>query len=209
MTASEATVERGLPEHLRPRAAEILDEAFGQKLVAVVPHRERRLAFLARTLRAGSCLITLDGDRLLGLVCLNASRGEFEGEILDTGALGIGGWRELLGVFGAVRAAVVLRMFFSHRAKPDELYIDFIAVTSAARGRGLGASLLSEARRVAREGGFEYVRLDVVDTNPRAQALYEREGYRVIHEERLGFLSRFTGFSAAYTMELRAEPVDD
>ena len=209
MTGAGYNIERGLPERLRRSAAEILDEAFGEKLTPVIRDRERRLAFLARTVRAGSCLVALDGEELLGLVCLNASRGEFKGAILDTESLGFADWRELLGVVGSIRAAILLRLFFTHTAKPDEVYIDFIAVSANARGRGLGAALLDEAWNAAREGGFEYVRLDVVDTNPRAQALYEREGYRVIHEERLGFLSRFTGFSAAYTMELRAEPVDD
>ena len=201
MTGPEFIIERGLPEHLRQRAAEILDEAFGEKLSLAIPDRERRVAFLGRTVRARNCLIAVDGDQLWGLVCLNAPRGEFKGEILDTDALGIGGWRELLGLFGSIRTAIMLRTFFSHEAKPDEIYIEFIAVSPSARGHGLGASLLGEAKRAAQEGDFDCVRLDVVDTNPRAQALYEREGYRVVHEERLGLLSRVTGFESAYTME--------
>ena len=70
----------------------------------------------------------------------------------------------------------------------------------------MGSRLLAEARRAAGRSGLDFVRLDVVDTNPRARALYEREGYRLVREERLGFLGRFTGFSVAYTMELPAGP---
>ena len=199
-------IERGLPERLRDRAAEILDEAFAEKLSPVIPDRDRRLAFLARTIRARNCITARDGEDLLGLVCLNAPHGEFEGEVLDTSALGIGGWRSMLGTLGAIRAALMLHTFYSHKAKPDEVYIDFIAVAAAARGRGVGSRLLAEARGAAGRSGLGFVRLDVVDTNPRAQALYEREGYRVVREERLGFLGRFTGFSVAYTMELPAGP---
>lgn len=198
-------IEHGLPEHLRERAAQILDQAFGEKLSWPIPDRDRRQAFLARTIRVRNCLVALDGDELMGLVCLNAPRGPFEGEILDTGGLGISGWRSLLGTVGAVRAALMLGFAYSHKAKPDEIYIDFIAVSAEARGRGLGTSLLREARDIASEQGFDCVRLDVVDTNRRAQALYEREGYRVIDETRLGFIGRFVGFEAAYTMEC---PVD-
>ena len=206
MTEPRADIRSGLPEHLRRRAAEILDEAFAEKLSPVIPDRDRRLAFLARTICARNCLTARDGEDLLGLVCLNAPHGEFEGETLDTSALGISGWRSMLGTLGAIRAALMLHTFYSHKAKPDEIYIDFIAVAAAARGRGVGSRLLAEARRTAGRSGFGFVRLDVTDTNPRAPALYEREGYRVGREERLGFLGRFTGFSAAYTMELPAAP---
>ena len=209
MAGPAPSIERGLPEHLRPRAAEILDEAFAEKLEPVIPARDRRLAFLAHTLRSDNCLVAQAGDELLGLACLNASRGEFEGEILDTSSLGIGEWRSLLGSFGAIRAAILLGLLYSHEAKSDEVYVDFIAVSATARGRGLGSTLLEEVRRTAHEAGFEYVRLDVVDTNPRAKALYEREGFRVIREERLGLLRHITGFGAAYSMERPAARAED
>jgi hypothetical protein len=40
----------------------------------------------------------------------------------------------------------------------------------------------------------------VVDTNPRARALYEREGFRVISETRMGVLRHVFGFESAATM---------
>jgi ribosomal protein S18 acetylase RimI-like enzyme len=205
MNPSEVPIQRGFPERLRDRAAEIFDEAFAEKFSTVIPDHARRLAFLARTLRSDHCLVALEGEELLGLVGLNTPRGELAGEALDTDDLGLSGWRESLGLVGMVRAAALLGLFYSHKAKPDELYIDYIAVSATARGRGVGKRLLAEARRVAQAGGFDCVRLDVVDTNPRAQALYEREGYKVIHEEKLGFMSRLTGFRAVYTMELRLD----
>ena len=55
---------------------------------------------------------------------------------------------------------------------------------------------------IARSDGYRCVRLEVVDTNRRAQELYEREGYRVIKVDRFGFRRRFMGFGGVTTMEL-------
>jgi len=44
------------------------------------------------------------------------------------------------------------------------------------------------------------LRLDVVDTNPRAHALYEREGFAVTKIERTPYLQKLMGFSSSREM---------
>lgn len=55
----------------------------------------------------------------------------------------------------------------------DELYLE-----PAARGRGLGSTLLAAACDWARGQGAEVARLEVNRHNPRAKALYLRHGFR-------------------------------
>ena len=102
---------------------------------------------------------------------------------------------------GANKARVAFGLV-DHRPKPRELYIENIVVAPEARGKGIGTRLLAEIETIAREDGFERIWLDVIDTNPRARVLYEREGYEVIKEQKLYFMSRFAGFSVVRTMEL-------
>ena len=45
------------------------------------------------------------------------------------------------------------------------------------RGGGLGSALIRRATDWARHEGLEMIRLDVLDSNPRAKALYERLGF--------------------------------
>mgnify|MGYP001165092409 FL=1 len=86
--------------------------------------------------------------------------------------------------------------------------MDGIAVTGAARGRGAGTALLAEICWIARTSGRHAVRLDVIDTNPRARALYERNGFVAGKVTQLGPLSRLFGFSTATAMVKRLAPCD-
>jgi ribosomal protein S18 acetylase RimI-like enzyme len=63
-------------------------------------------------------------------------------------------------------------------------------------------SLLFEALfAFAEEEKYERILLDVIDSNPRAKALYERLGFVAIKEERLpSFLAKRFGFSSATGM---------
>ena len=68
--------------------------------------------------------------------------------------------------------------------------------------------LLNAIKRKAREQGCTQVRLDVIDTNPRARLLYEREGFRAVAVRNLGPLRKLFGFRYATTMiaEIAQEP---
>lgn len=57
-------------------------------------------------------------------------------------------------------------------------YLAHLGVAAEARGRGLGQQLIGHLEQQGRTAGFERVALDVAASNPRAQALYERLGYR-------------------------------
>ena len=100
----------------------------------------------------------------------------------DAGILGIAGfeenrkglfrhragtlWREY-GLSGPLRAVGLAAL--ERRAASDTLLMDGIAVEVAARGRGIGTQLLAALCDHARSLGKARVRLDVIDTNPRAQ----------------------------------------
>lgn len=67
-------------------------------------------------------------------------------------------------------------VFFRRDSATARLYS--IAVAGAARGRGLGATLLDAAERAARRHGSSRLRLEVRPDNGAATRLYESRGYR-------------------------------
>lgn len=200
MSEDEVVIRRGLPQHLRADAARLFDEAFGDMMGMAIPEQARREAFLEVTFRADHIVAALRRDQLAGMVGLSAVRGTYRGGVIEVrGALGQ--LRKRLGLLAAARAILVLSMA-AHKPEEGELYIDGIVVDAAARGLGIGTRLLEEAHDIAREDGFRWVRLDVIDTNTRAQALYERLGYKVTRVQSFRYMSRIVGFGGLASMEL-------
>ncbi|MGB0411502.1 MAG: GNAT family N-acetyltransferase [Pikeienuella sp.] len=193
---------RGLPEDLRTVAAELYLEAFGQKLGPILGRDDRAAAFLAHILRPSHAIVALGDDgQLLGLAGFHDA---------ETGLVG-GSFADLSAVYGFVGAAwrAMALSIFERTPKPGEFLMDGIAVAAEARGAGVGTALLAAVLDAARADGASYVRLDVIDSNPRARALYERTGFKALKEERTGFLTRPFGFTSSTTMIYSLKPAKD
>lgn len=187
------TIRHGLPEHLRPDAAALYWQAFGGKLGRVMGPNQRALRFLQRVIRADHALVALDAEgQLLGLAGFKTPAGSFAGG--TTGDLrAIYGWSGLLW-------RLPLLALLSREVDNDRFLLDGICVAPAARGLGIGSALMAAIETEAQSRGYAYVRLDVVDSNWRAKALYERLGYLAIKTDHLGLLRHAFGFDAAVTM---------
>lgn len=90
----------------------------------------------------------------------------------------------LYGVVGGVR--VVRRALQVERVvqppRGDAHCIAHLGVAPAWRGKGIGSLLLEHLFQQGRARNRALAVLDVAVTNPRAQALYERHGFRVTAE---------------------------
>jgi len=110
-------------------------------------------------------------------------------------------WRREFGVMGGLWrwAWFQLGQYFVHPAA-GALRVDGIAVGAAARGRGVGTQLMTALEDHARAVGLRAVELEVVDTNPDAQRLYERLGFVVLNEHHYGRITARGGFTGATYM---------
>ena len=68
---------------------------------------------------------------------------------------------------------------FIHTVKPGELYIDNLAVSKEARGKGVGTKLLNWAEEMAKQRKANRITLSVLKGNP-ALNLYKRFGLEVV-----------------------------
>lgn len=187
------TVFRGLHAELRPQAARLYWEAFGGKLGRVLGPDDRALRFFQRVIRGDLCFSAVgDGGELVGIAGYKTPAGSFAG----------GTWDDLTGVYGRWggrwRGGVLWTL--GHEVDNDRFLIDGICVAKAHRGKGVGSQLLAALYREAAERGFGSVRLDVVQENWRARALYERQGFRPTKTEELGVLRFLFGFASSTTM---------
>lgn len=200
MSDDHIVIEHGLPRELRDQAVEIFEEAFGRKLRSAVRDPAKRMEFMRRAFLADHTIIARRGDVLLGMAGLSSKDGDYGGGLMGR-SWDPRPYRDLLGWSGAIWAVWGTRLS-DRRPKADEIYIDGIAVSPTARGLGIGTRLLDEAQAIARAGGKRFVRLDVIDTNPRAQALYARLGYKVTSVHSFRCMERWLGFGGMISMEL-------
>jgi ribosomal protein S18 acetylase RimI-like enzyme len=200
MTDDDIVIERGLPDELRDQGVEIFEEAFGPKMRMAVRDREKRMAFMHRAYLADHVVIARRGVELLGMAALSARDVPYKGGLMGT-SWDPRPYRDLLGWPGALWAVWGMRLA-NYKPKGDELYIDGIAVAPPDRDHGIGTRLLEEAAAIALERGKRFVRLDVIDTNPRAQALYERLGYKITKVQSFRYKERWLGFGGMVSMEL-------
>lgn len=187
------TLLSDLPDPLRADAARLYWDAFGGKLGAVLGPEAKAIAYLTRVMRRDHCICALDEDgRLLGLAGFKSVEGSFAGGTL----------REMARIYGWIgsrwRAAVL--WLLSREIDNHRFLVDGICVARDQRGKGVGTALLQALYAEAQARGYAMIRLDVIDTNWRARALYERLGFVALRTERIGPLRFIFGFTASTTM---------
>ncbi|MFI8372081.1 GNAT family N-acetyltransferase [Streptomyces sp. NPDC085466] len=186
------TVRRGLPAGAERRAAELYWEAFGRKLGPALNPPDKAVRFLADHMNADRAICALLDGRLVGLA----------GYRLGGRALTGGSASDVLRAYGHLRGLhrVLLLALFERRPAPGQLVMDGIAVDPGMRGRGVGSLLIEEVAALAAERDCREIRLDVIDTNPRARALYERRGFTAVRTEHAPYLRGLLGFGAVTRM---------
>lgn len=186
------TVRRGLPAGAERRAAEMYWDAFGRKLGPALNPPDKAVPFIAAHLNADRAVCALLDGQLVGLA----------GYQLGGRALTGGSASAVLRAYGHLRGLprLLLLALFERHPAPGQLVMDGIAVDPAMRGRGVGSLLIEEVAAVAAEQHCREIRLDVIDVNPRARALYERRGFTAVRTEHTPYLRGLLGFGAVTTM---------
>lgn len=195
MEPDDIIYQTGIPEEFRSAAANLYDEAFGKKISVAVRNEEKRRHIIKNCLVLEYAIGALARNHLIGIAGFHTLDGSLTGGI---------GHRYLLTQLGFIRGywAALIFSLYERKPKPGELVMDGIAVRSDARGRGIGTRLLKEIRKLAEQQGFNHVRLDVIDINPKAKKLYERMGFKAVKTESFPYLKGLLGFGGVTTMVL-------
>ncbi|MGJ8587761.1 MAG: GNAT family N-acetyltransferase [Yoonia sp.] len=183
----------GIPEKDREEAAALYWDAFGEKLGFTMGPKYQAMMFVRSVLRPDHGICAHDDDgRLLGIAGFKTSKGALVG----------GDFNDLRRVYGWVSAAIrcSLLSLLERDTENERFLMDGLFVAPEARGMGVGTALLDAIVDEARRRGYDQVRLDVVDTNPRAKALYRHVGFKEIKTVKIGLLKHIFGFSASTTM---------
>jgi ribosomal protein S18 acetylase RimI-like enzyme len=199
-SASYIEIHLGMPEEMRHQAAVICYEGFRRQMESLGVSQTKGIAILERSLDVELALVALQQDRLVGFVGLQYEnrpffqfqRSHFMQEL---------GWLRGLLIFLLFNLSATV-------IQPTEMFINVIVVDAAMRGQGIGTSLINAVFEIARQNQFQAVVLDVVDTNPDAQRLYERMGFIPMRTRKYAYLRHLIGSSAVTTMSKRINTSD-
>ena len=187
------TIAHGLPDGQREAAAALYMEAFGPLLQPLPGVGPRVLHVLERSLDPQYAFVAIRGGQLAGL----AGFQDGAGSLLD---VDLRTMTRAYGLAGGSLRYLGMGLLLSRSQQPGTLLMDGIAVAPELRGQGIGTQLLEALCRHARDSGYRDVQLDVLDSNPRARALYERNDFVAVKERSYPFLQRFFAFSAVTEM---------
>lgn len=190
---------RGIPEGAEQQVAALYWEAFGRKLGSALGPPDKGRAFLAAHLHHDRGIAVLDGTgRVVGVAGY---------DLAGRGLTG-GSARDVLSAYGPLGGLprLALLALFTRKPAERELVMDGICVAAPHRGTGIGSLLLREIAAVAAEHARTRIRLDVIDVNPRARALYTRHGFTAVRTQRTPFLRTLMGFGAVTTMHRAVTP---
>lgn len=193
----------GIPAANHDEVAALYWGAFGQKLGSIMGPKHRALKFITSVLQAdhGICAHD-DTGHLLGVVGFKTTKGALVG----------GGYQDLRKVYGWVGAAIRIAVLaaLERDTENQRFLMDGLFVAPDARGQGVGTALLDAFYAEGARRGYAQVRLDVIDTNPRAKALYLKEGFKEVKTTTIGPLRYIFGFRASTMMvrDIQPDPIN-
>jgi ribosomal protein S18 acetylase RimI-like enzyme len=182
----------GIAEKYLTQAAEVYYDAFQTKLAPLKGSKKQVVALLEQIFDPQQAMFAVQQGQCVGLAGLH-----YEGRLFTK--VKFFAFVNELGWFYGVMGYLAFHVF-EPRIGKNELRIECLAVAPEKRGQGIGTLLLAAVDELARTKGFDAVRLEVVDTNPLAQRLYERQGFRVTQTQHFPYLRRFVGYSSANVM---------
>lgn len=193
MTSDDFSVALGVRPGHRRVAAQSYWSAFSGKLRYPLAPEHKALDFLEKVINPDYAMTAVASDgRFLGAAGFKTPDGAFIN----------GHFRDLEQVYGRWNALVrgVMLGVLERDCEPGTLLMDGIFVCPQARGLGVGSALLRAIERYASDQGYRQVRLDVIEENGRARALYERQGFKAVSRLTTGPLKSLFGFKGLITM---------
>ncbi|MDO6707530.1 GNAT family N-acetyltransferase [Photobacterium sp. 1_MG-2023] len=193
MDERHIAIEQGWHRSRALEVATLYELAFGHKFQVAIPSQAQRIHLLAESFNPEYSFVATQKNKIVGIAGFQTPEGSL------TGGITLKSLFRVLGFWQGIRAAAILSLF-ERQPVSGEMIMDGIAVDPACRGAGIGSALLSSILAFADEDQYLQVRLDVIDSNPRARKLYTEKGFVAIKSESFPFLKRLIGFSGSTTM---------
>ncbi len=163
-----------LPDEFKASAMRLYFNSLKEKLGPILGDYNRAQKALESELSINYCLTAICDQKLVGVLGIQTDKGGFINPTLTK-------MIKVYGTFGGIFRMGGLALLH-HKTASDELYVDGVAVANQMRGQGIGSHLFDMLEGIASKKRIRTISLDVIDSNSRAKALYERLGFVTIKQ---------------------------
>lgn len=186
---------KGIQAKDRSRAAHLYSEAFQRKFAYLIGSKEKVAKLLELGINIEYCFGAYEGDKLIGILGYHYGKQA----LIDLKV------KDFIKVFGPIKgvlkACLAGIMFYRKVDNGSQLLMDGIAVASESRGKGCGTALFDAFISFAKSDKYQSIKLDVIDENQKAKALYMRLGFRETKKSSVPFpISKLIGVTGTTTM---------
>lgn len=190
-------IHNGLTAAHLPAALDIFLDAFSEELLPILGPEKKAREMLNLMMDRKNVFTAVEDGTVIGILGYMKKNDAFLKTLPQ----------DFFRIYGFLPGMLRLIGFslFGYSAKEDELYIEYLAVSASARGRGIGTKLIEAAKAYAIEKGFRVLSLEVVDTNPGARKLYTRLGFHKKYAYGIWPFNRILGwpFKKIYCLQKR------
>ncbi len=172
----------------------ILYESFDMKFKPLFKRfsSEETIGIIKASLNQAEGILYKEDDTILGVAVFSTKQNPGMEITKDM--------RKRLGLF----SYHLYRWLFQSEKLTDEgiIKLEMIATKTETRGKGVGTTLIHKMIEYAKRSEYNKITLEVVNTNPRAKALYERMGFTTYKHHHTGIFTRAFDFSGFDDMSL-------
>ena len=183
----------GVPEALHLIVATLIYDSFETKFRYTLCPRKKGISFIADSIQGEYGLVAIQESKVVGIGGARTDQGELLQIRFST-------WIRTYHI-QAIRSFFIGFPFWHERHISGTLTLTSLSVKEEARGQGIGTKIIKEFIHYGSANGFHTLNLEVVNSNPRAKALYDRLGFTT---QKYTSIPRpwsfFLGFTGVYEM---------
>lgn len=192
----QVQIQQKIQKTQKKEIAKILYESFKEKIGKLFKDQEKAIKLFSKLIRENQILVALDKGKPVGFVGLHYNKKHF----LQFS------FKEIIKIYGleTIRASLYFLTNLFENIQPNQLHLEIIAVDEKQRTKGIGTKLILSTIEYAKQKGFHQIRLEVVNTNPKAKKLYEKTGFKKSKDRKIPYpVHIFTSFSKITEMHYK------
>jgi ribosomal protein S18 acetylase RimI-like enzyme len=172
-------IQLGIKQNQKISIAKIFYESFIEKLYRLFGDPQKAIKLFSKLLREDQILVAIKDNNLVGFVGLHYNKKHFIKF----------NFTEISRIYG-IKAILATLYFLTNifdTNQQKQLHLEVIAVDKKQRTKGVGTRLLLSTIEFAKLKGFNQIRLEVINTNPKAKKLYEKTGFKKIKDRKIPY----------------------